>query len=266
MGCSPPGSSVHGLLQASILEWVAMPSSRGSFWPRDGTQVSCVSCIDRRVPYHERHLAVCARPGKIPHDTAKIPCVATGSRRSQKKSIFLKKCELGPFSPLTFWRLILPQTRITEVPFPGHSSSGSPQHLTASSLSLQLHTAAGLSSFAASLQVRIPWGACGCPHVQVPPLTITSESLREDGHLTGTQPSTSAVGGHVSESLSSGYLCSAEFPRVGFPKDTHQRKSMTNIDSKLKSRDVTLTLLTKVHLLKAILFSQWSCMDVRVGP
>ena len=33
--CSPPGSSVHGILQARILEWVAMPSSRGSFQPRD---------------------------------------------------------------------------------------------------------------------------------------------------------------------------------------------------------------------------------------
>ena len=30
MDCSPPGSSVHGILQARILEWVAMPSSRGS--------------------------------------------------------------------------------------------------------------------------------------------------------------------------------------------------------------------------------------------
>ena len=33
--CSPPGSSVHGMLQAGILEWVAMPSSRGSSRPRD---------------------------------------------------------------------------------------------------------------------------------------------------------------------------------------------------------------------------------------
>ena len=37
---SPPGSSVHGTLQARILEWVATPSSRGSFHPRDWTQVS----------------------------------------------------------------------------------------------------------------------------------------------------------------------------------------------------------------------------------
>ena len=44
MDCSLPGFSVHGILQARILEWVAMPSSRGSFCPRDRTHVSCVSC------------------------------------------------------------------------------------------------------------------------------------------------------------------------------------------------------------------------------
>ena len=37
---SPPGSSVHGTLQARILGWAPMPSSRGSFWPRDRTHVS----------------------------------------------------------------------------------------------------------------------------------------------------------------------------------------------------------------------------------
>ena len=43
MDGSPPGSSVHGILQARILEWVAMPSSRGSSQPRDQTQVSCTA-------------------------------------------------------------------------------------------------------------------------------------------------------------------------------------------------------------------------------
>ena len=43
MDCSPPVSSVHGILQARILEWVAMPSSRESPQPRDGTQVSCIA-------------------------------------------------------------------------------------------------------------------------------------------------------------------------------------------------------------------------------
>ena len=41
--CSPPGSSVHGILQARILEWVAISFSRGSSWPRDRTQVSCIA-------------------------------------------------------------------------------------------------------------------------------------------------------------------------------------------------------------------------------
>ena len=40
MDCSPPGSSVHGIFQAWILEWVAFPFSRESSWPRDRTQVS----------------------------------------------------------------------------------------------------------------------------------------------------------------------------------------------------------------------------------
>ena len=43
MDCIAPGSSVHGILQARTLEWVAMPSSRGSFQPRDWTCISCIA-------------------------------------------------------------------------------------------------------------------------------------------------------------------------------------------------------------------------------
>ena len=43
MDCSPPGSPVRGILQARILEQVAMPSSRGSSQPRDRTQVSLIA-------------------------------------------------------------------------------------------------------------------------------------------------------------------------------------------------------------------------------
>ena len=43
MDCDLPGSSVHGIHQAITLEWVAMPSSRRSFQPRDGTQVSLIA-------------------------------------------------------------------------------------------------------------------------------------------------------------------------------------------------------------------------------
>ena len=43
MDCSPPGSFVYGILQARILEWVAISFSRGSSWPRDQTWVSCTA-------------------------------------------------------------------------------------------------------------------------------------------------------------------------------------------------------------------------------
>ena len=43
LDCSPPGSSVHGILQARLLEWVAIYFSRGSSQPRDQTQVSCIA-------------------------------------------------------------------------------------------------------------------------------------------------------------------------------------------------------------------------------
>ena len=52
VGSCPPGSSVHGILQARTLEWIVMPSSRRSPWPRGQTCVSYVSCIGRWVLYH----------------------------------------------------------------------------------------------------------------------------------------------------------------------------------------------------------------------
>ena len=47
--CSLPGSSVHGISQVRILEWVAISFSRGSSWPRDWT---LITCIGRRILYH----------------------------------------------------------------------------------------------------------------------------------------------------------------------------------------------------------------------
>ena len=43
MDCSPPGSSIHGILQARILEWVAISFSRESSQPKDRTQVSHIA-------------------------------------------------------------------------------------------------------------------------------------------------------------------------------------------------------------------------------
>ena len=45
LDCSLPGSSVYVIVQARILEWVAISSCRGSSWPRDWTRVSCISLI-----------------------------------------------------------------------------------------------------------------------------------------------------------------------------------------------------------------------------
>ena len=52
MDCSLPGSSVHGIFQAGILERVAVSSSRGCYPPRDQNLVSCLSCSGRQILYH----------------------------------------------------------------------------------------------------------------------------------------------------------------------------------------------------------------------
>jgi len=61
MDYSLPGSSVHGILQARILEWVVKPASRWSSWPRVQTSISCSSCIAGRFftaePQGKPHLS-----------------------------------------------------------------------------------------------------------------------------------------------------------------------------------------------------------------
>ena len=52
MDCSIPGSSVHGISHAKILEWVAVSSSRGSSQHRNWTCISCVSCLGWQILYH----------------------------------------------------------------------------------------------------------------------------------------------------------------------------------------------------------------------
>ena len=51
MDCSPPGSPVHGISQARILEWVVISYLRGSSQPRGPNHVSCMSCIGRQILY-----------------------------------------------------------------------------------------------------------------------------------------------------------------------------------------------------------------------
>ena len=56
MDCSFPGSSVHGILQARILNWVAVSSSRGSSRSRDQTLISFSFCTGRGILYQQNHL------------------------------------------------------------------------------------------------------------------------------------------------------------------------------------------------------------------
>ena len=56
LDCNLPGSSVHGILQAGILEWVAISSFRGFSWPRNWTCISCYSWIGKWILLPLRHL------------------------------------------------------------------------------------------------------------------------------------------------------------------------------------------------------------------
>ena len=73
MDCSLPGSTVHGILQARILEWVVISSSRGSFQLRDRISISWVSCTAgwffTTEPLGKSHTTLHTTPhtGEVPH-------------------------------------------------------------------------------------------------------------------------------------------------------------------------------------------------------
>ena len=64
--CSPPGSSIHGILQARILEWVATPSSRGSSRLRDQTHTFCMA----------GGFLTAEQPGKLPQGSSAAAAAA----------------------------------------------------------------------------------------------------------------------------------------------------------------------------------------------
>ena len=69
MDCSLPVSSIHGILQARILEWIVIPFSRGSSWPRDWTWISCTAGrLWSELP---------GKPPKIVRSHLKCPSVST---------------------------------------------------------------------------------------------------------------------------------------------------------------------------------------------
>ena len=93
MDCSPSGSSVHGILQAKILECIAISFSSRSSWPRVWTWISYVCCIGRRILYHWA--------------TWESLCIKWGSsficferRRSGSQGLCFEKTLLSPLSCL----------------------------------------------------------------------------------------------------------------------------------------------------------------------
>ena len=70
--CSPPGSSVHGILLARLLEWVAISSFRGTSPPRSPTSISYISCFGSWVLYHYHHPGSCP---KVKRKWKSLSCV-----------------------------------------------------------------------------------------------------------------------------------------------------------------------------------------------
>ena len=87
MVCSPPGSSVHGILQARILQRVAISFSRISCQPRDHTHISCVSCIDRWILYTKVDQYPCSNRG--------FPCCAQFGKEMKKLKLYRCSCVSG---------------------------------------------------------------------------------------------------------------------------------------------------------------------------
>ena len=111
MDCSPPGTSVHGILQAIVLEWVAMPSSRGSYRPKDQTWVSCVG---RQILYHLSHQGspeISLEISKFmnQHSWAARRNTAMIQTHFSCKNLFGRSCTDGDL----FYRRCFPQDHVT---------------------------------------------------------------------------------------------------------------------------------------------------------
>ena len=117
MNCSWPGSSVHEILQARILEWFTMPSSRGSSWPTYQTGVSCLAGEFFTTS------AVWAEKAMAPHSSTlawKIPWMEEPGRLQSMGSLGVGQDWVTSLSLFTFthWRR---KWQTTPVFLPGES-------------------------------------------------------------------------------------------------------------------------------------------------
>ena len=104
MDCSSPCSSVHGILQAIILECVAISSLRGSSQPRDWSFIFYVSCTDRQILYHwATWEGLSYKPGayKLSHPELEL----SGSGHYTETIIFSCPCDTFRLFTNLYWLL-----------------------------------------------------------------------------------------------------------------------------------------------------------------
>ena len=87
MDCSPPSSSVHGIFQAGILEWVAISFSRGSSCLKVRTLIFCISCIGRPLLYHRATWEAHYTTKYIIFDICMVFCYKTGVLKNINRKI-----------------------------------------------------------------------------------------------------------------------------------------------------------------------------------
>ena len=154
MDCSLPASSVHGIFQARLLEWVAISFSRGSSWPRDWTSISCIAgrCFTeafcQSVQFSHSVVSYSLQPHEPQH--ARPPCPSPTAR------VHPNPC------PLCWW--CHPNISSSVIPF-----SSCPQSFPASgSFQIsQLFTSSGQSIGASASTSVLPvntqdWSPLGC--------------------------------------------------------------------------------------------------------
>ena len=117
--CNPPGSSVHGILQARILEWIAMPSFQGIFLAQGSrpTCISYISCIGRRAFCHYCHLRSSIKYwiGQKVHSGFSVSKINLNklfhqwiysSRFAKRKKKILILCEVPMYKSICVWEFL----------------------------------------------------------------------------------------------------------------------------------------------------------------
>ena len=103
MDCNLPGSSVHGISQAIILEWVAVSISRGSSWPRNWTQVSCTAGRFA-TDWATREACSFFRASLVAQRVKRLPAMWEAQVRSLGWEGLLEK-EMATHSSILAWRI-----------------------------------------------------------------------------------------------------------------------------------------------------------------